>query len=446
MSDEQSLPSASTPSARPMPSAEPAGIAPSHLPPRGQIPPATDGTARRQPNPPRDLRQELTDRMAAALGEGTIPWERPWHELKVARPRNVSSARDYRGGNRFLLMMVQLEKGYTDPRFGTVRQINQLGGTIVKGQKGFPVEYWSDQPFYDRHDVKVTHGGQRVAILDEVRQEVLIQAEGSPANRQTVRGVDLLVHHDSKTLSWQEAHKQLDRWIAKVSTVFNAEQCEGLTLEPIEAVPRTQIQKIERAEQLMAGMRADGLTYGTDNRGAYYVPKVDTVYLPEPERFRSSEAYYGTALHEIGHATGAEERLNREGIVGDYRFGSGEYAREELRAELFSVFMAAETGIPHDESQHRAYIQHWGKLLKSDKHEIFRAAAQASAAIDYVFEREQEFLKTRDRAAEVQASEIDSSEVKPGESGPTIEEAPTAELPRAREPRLARGRPQGHER
>lgn len=443
---EQSLTSETTPSTRPIPGASSATIAPSQASSEGQLPTATDSTPQRQSKPPRDLRQELTDRMAAALGEGTIPWERPWHELKVARPRNVSSARDYRGGNRFLLMMVQLEKGYTDPRFGTVRQINQLGGTVSKGQKGFPIEYWSDQPFYERRDVKVTHGGQRVAVLAEDREGILIQGEGPSGSRQKVRGVDLLVHHDSKTLTWREAHEELDRWIAKVSTVFNVEQCEGLTLEPIESPPRTNIQKIERAEQLMAGMRADGLSYALDNRGAYYVPKLDTVYLPEPERFRSSEAYYGTALHEIGHATGAEERLNREGIVGDYRFGSEQYAREELRAELFSVFMAAETGIPHDESQHRAYIQHWGKLLKSDKHEIFRAAAQASAAIEYVLEREQELVKRCDRTAEVQSPEANSPELEPGRSGPTAEEAPTAEIPRARGPRLGRGRRQSLER
>ena len=63
---------------------------------------------------PRDLRQEVTDRMAAALEGGTIPWERPWNEVKAGRPRNLLSDRDYQGGNRFMLMMVQIEKGYVD--------------------------------------------------------------------------------------------------------------------------------------------------------------------------------------------------------------------------------------------------------------------------------------------------------------------------------------------
>jgi antirestriction protein ArdC len=281
---------------------------------------------------------------------------------------------------------------------------------VEKGQKGFPIEYWSEQPFYQRRDIAVSHAGRPVNVLLEDRDDALIQGQGSNSNRQRVRVNDLVVRHDSKVLTWREAHERLDRWVARVSTVFNVEQCNGLSLDPIEAPPKTTIDKVERAEQLMASMRADGLSYATDNRGAYYVPKLDTVYLPEPERFRSSEAYYGTALHEIGHATGAEERLNREGITGDHYLGSEAYAREELRAELFSVFMAAETGISHDVSQHRAYIQHWGKILKADKHEIFRAAAQAGTAVDYVLEKEQKLLKSRVQAAEVEKQEFPSHE------------------------------------
>jgi Antirestriction protein len=79
-------------------------------------------------------------------------------------------------------------------------------------------------------------------------------------------------------------------------------------------------------------------------------------------------------LHEIGHATGAAHRLNREGITGGHRFGSEGYAKEELRAEMFSLFAAAQTGIPYDPERHAAYVQDWAKALKNDKNEIFRAA------------------------------------------------------------------------
>lgn len=350
--------------------------------------------------PPRDLRQEMTDRMAGALEEGTIPWERPWHEVKAGRPRNLLSARDYQGGNRFMLMMVQLEKGYPDPRFGTVRQINQLGGTVTKGEKGFPIEYWSDQPFYDRRDVEISYGGERVSVLGEDRQGVVIRGAGSLARPRTVAGEDLSVWHDGQGLNWREAHQTLDRLVAKVSMVFNVGQTTGLTPDPTDSMAKAPVPVIERAERLLAAMRGDGLQFETDNRAAYYIPRRDTIYLPDRERFDSSEGYYGTALHEVGHATGAAKRLNREGIMGGHLFGSETYAREELRAELFSVFTAADTGIPHDERQHRAYIQSWAKILKSDKHEIFRAASEAGKAVDYVLHQEQALIKAPEQAAE----------------------------------------------
>ena len=112
------------------------------------------------------------------------------------------------------------------------------------------------------------------------------------------------------------------------------------------------------------------------------------MYLPPVEAFHSQEGHAGTLLHEIGHATGAAKRLNREGIVAVDTGDREKYAREELRAEIFSAFMAAETGIPWDRSQHESYVQSWSEALKKDKNEIFRAAAEAGKAVDYVLDKE----------------------------------------------------------
>jgi antirestriction protein ArdC len=401
-------------------------------------PPVRD--AHPAPKPPRDLRQELTDRMVAALDQGTIPWERPWHEVRAGRPRNLLSARDYQGGNRLMLMMVQLEKGYADPRFGTVRQINQLGGTVNRGEKGYPIEYWGEQPFYERRDVGVSYFGKRVNVLTEDRQGVVIREIDAGARPLRVSAADLAVWRDEQKLNWQEAHENLDRLVARVSTVFNVTQTMGLTLDPVDPKPHASVPPVERAEGLLASMRRDGVQYETDNRGAYYVPPRDTVCLPGRDRFDSTEGYYGTALHEIGHATGAAKRLNRDGITGNHRYGTEPYAREELRAELFSVFMAAETGIPHDESQHRAYIQSWAKILKSDRHEIFRAASEAGKAVDYVLGKEQELAQTLQQTAERQPepvreqSALDRSVPDPG----PVPEQPNPSHTRRRAP--SRGR------
>ena len=227
---------------------------------------------------------------------------------------------------------------------------------------------------------------------------MVIRGSGSLVRPRTVAGQDLSVWHEGQRLDWREAHQRLDRLVAKVSTVFNVKQTTDLTLEPLDPNPHSPVPTVDRAERLLEAMRRDGLQFETDNRAAYYVPKRDTVHLPNRDRFDSREGYYGTALHEVGHATGAAKRLNREGIVRDPPFGSEPYARKELRAELFSVFMAADTGIPHDESQHRAYIQSWAKILKGDKHDIFRAASEAGKAVDYILQKEQELAKTPEHA------------------------------------------------
>lgn len=398
-----------------------------------QAPTAHPSTTAPESPAPRDLRQELTDRMVAALDQGKIPWERPWHELKTGRPRNLLSGRDYQGGNRLILMMVQLHKNYADPRFGTIRQINQLGGTVQRGEKGCPIEYWGEQPFYERRDVGVSYFGRRVNVLTEERQGVVIQGMDAGARPRRVGAQDLTVWHDNQKLTWHQAHEGLDRWVARASTVFNVAQTAGLTLDPLDAPPRTPIACVDRAERLLAGMRQDGVAFETDNRGAYYAAPRDTVYLPERERFTSVEGYYGTALHEVGHATGAATRLNREGITGNHRYGTEPYAREELRAELFSIFMAAEAGIPHDEDQHRAYLQVWAKILKNDRHEIFRAASEAGKAVEYVLSKEQALTQTVETTVERQPE--------PAREAPEEKHAPeTAPRRERRNPAPARRR------
>jgi antirestriction protein ArdC len=84
----------------------------------------------------------------------------------------------------------------------------------------------------------------------------------------------------------------------------------------------------------------------------------------------------------MAHWSGAENRLNRGTLNESYRFGDPAYAKEELRAELASVFLMAERGIPHNPESHAAYLSSWLKALRDDKHEIFRAARDAHRATD----------------------------------------------------------------
>ena len=328
--------------------------------------------------PKRDLRQEVTDAMVAALEQGKIPWAKPWKNLDQGLPRNLQSGKQYNGGNRMLLLFSMIERGYSDPRFSTFQQIKAEGGAVNKGEKGIPVELWKDQKFWERNDVSVTQNGQRVRVLSEARGQVETSAGTVPKEA-------LRVEHKGQSMAWNEARK-LDSVVGKTYTVFNVQQTTGLQLAPLARVGN-DVPMNERGEQIKAAMSRDGLGFSEGGNQAFYSPVTDRVTLPPRDAFKHEEGYYGTMLHEIGHATGAAQRLNRDGITGRHDFGSEGYAREELRAELFSMMAAVETGIPHDPEQHAAYVQSWAKVLKQDRNEIFRAASEASKACDYVFER-----------------------------------------------------------
>src|SRR5580693_2254934 len=133
-----------------------------------------------------------------------------------------------------------------------------------------------------------------------------------------------------------------------------------------------------------------------------------------------------------GHFSGHPSRLNRLTLLESYRFGDVNYAKEELRAELASVFMAAERGIPHNPEQHAAYVGSWIQVLQQDKHEIFRAAHDASAITDYLLALERERLVDAERpttplarAAAIIPAEVPNHE--PGRSGPPSQRDAVAE-------------------
>ncbi len=332
----------------------------------------------------RDFRQELTDKFVAALDEGKIPWERPWDEVGVsARPRNAVSGHEYTGANRMVLTLTQLDQKYSDPRWLTFNQARHLGGGVEKVQKGTQIEFWSEKPFYTRKDVDISLNGAPVKVIGEKDGEVIL------AGNRSARTGDLDIKHDGKDYGWGQAERKLNILVSQVHTLFNVEQCRDLDIKPFDKgaeKPGRVFTPVERGEQLMAAMAKDGVRFSEAPNRAFYQPMADAISLPPRAHFKRPDAFYGTALHECAHATGHESRLNRN-IQNP--FGSIEYAKEELVAEMSSAFLAAETGIPHDLDDHKAYIQSWADVLRNDKNELFRAAKQAGLAADYMIAKEQ---------------------------------------------------------
>ena len=294
-------------------------------------------------NAKRDYRQVLTDKLIEQLESGTAPWQKPW-DARVGSDRlpfNPTTGKPYRGANSLYLSAVGMEKGYSDPRWTTYKQADAQGWQVRKGEKGALVEYWKFS--------------ERQQELDSTGKPI-IGDDGQP------KMIDVMLEKP-----------QVFR-----AVVFNAQQMDNVP--ELSKAPRMyEWDPDARAEAILKSSGAR--IYHDQADRAFYSPSKDEIHLPAREQFKSQTAYYSTALHELGHWTGHEQRLGRN-FGGS--FGSIEYAKEELRAELSSYFMADKLGVPHEPGQHAAYVKSWVKVLQEDKNEIFRAARDAEKITDYV--------------------------------------------------------------
>lgn len=167
--------------------------------------------------------------------------------------------------------------------------------------------------------------------------------------------------------------------------VFNVEQCEGLGVPDLyRPSPLRTHERIERAELLIEQM-PDPPRINLQGKSAWYRPADDLVQVPPISAFRNADAYYSTLFHEMAHATGHEKRLGRPGVTGQIQFGSRDYSREELVAELTAAFCCAKIGLDDSVIPDAAsYLHGWLSVLKADSKAIVVAAAQAQRAADFI--------------------------------------------------------------
>ena len=129
---------------------------------------------------------------------------------------------------------------------------------------------------------------------------------------------------------------------------------------------------------------------------ASYCPGSDVIRMPNKQSFLDTEGYYATLLHEMAHWTGHRTRLDR---FDEWNRDKEDYAREELVAELASMFLSAETGLSQTKEhfdKHAAYIDSWLSILESNSNAIFTAASEAKKAADFILSfRNEEFLKAK---------------------------------------------------
>ena len=274
----------------------------------------------------------VTALIVAQLEQGVVPWTRPWKDSNLKGvgmiPSNLVSGRLYSGSNILLLWLTAQACGYSNLQFCTYHQVNSIGASVRKGERA-------------THIIFTKH----VTRKDE------------------------------------ESGEEHGGTVVKGYPVFHVSQLDKVPAKYLEAQhPDDTLPTREQAKALVAGCGIK-VSHG-GNRAAYY-PARDEVVLPTVGTFESEDAYWGVVAHELTHATGHKDRLNRQ--FGK-RFADKAYAFEELVAELGSAFICAHLGIPAS-FRSASYIDSWLKVLKEDNRAIFSAASYGGHATDYLWKK-----------------------------------------------------------
>jgi len=296
-----------------------------------------------------DIYQMVTDQIIEILETHeklnfTYSWTPSTGEILASNPVSKTI---YRGFNQIYLCYVAQKNKYGQNRWLTVRQGNNLGARIKKGEKGRPITYWGRLYKDEKTGRNIT---AKIAKI----------LAGGGEMQEGVKTTLLLRYYN----------------------VFNIEQFTDLPEKLFfkgETIQYTEPEKDELAEEFVTKTGAR-IAYVQDGGNCYY-PIQDFIQLCDREQFKGKEAFYRTAFHELGHWTGHASRLNRP---MKNRFGTPEYAEEELTAELFSAFTAARCGFTQQITNNAAYIKSWLSCLRGDKKFIFRASSQAQKAADFV--------------------------------------------------------------
>jgi len=308
-----------------------------------------------------DTYQEVTAAIITQLEAGTRPWRCEWQRNGASAfgpmPRRANGDY-YRGINVLLLWQAAGDRGFTADRWMTFKQALELGGAVRKGEKSTRIVFFKAL--------------DRTAIDQQTGEEVATKVP-----------------------------------MLRTYSVFNVEQIDGLPAEYYPA-PFVAANQLERDHQAEAALRSCGATIRESGDKAFYAPGPDLVNMPEFCRFESVGGFLATMAHELCHWTGHKARLDRN-MRG--RFGSNDYAFEELVAEIGAAFIGARLGIVGEHiDNHAAYLSHWLEVLQGDKRAIFKAASLAQAAADRVLENAGD-PKGGETVEELEAEPVEAAEI-----------------------------------
>ena len=273
-------------------------------------------------------------------------WKKPWFtEGTLQWPKNLNG-REYNGMNAFLLLLHCEKEGYRIPRFCTfdrIQQFNKPGSrdkdakprvSVLKGEHSFPVMLTT------------------FTVVDKETKE-------------------RIKWEDYKLLSQEQREKYNVYPKLQTYHVFNVAQTNLKEVRPELWEKLEQEYSMPKVDRSEAFEPVDRMI--TDNRwicpikpmygdSAYYSISKNEIVVPEKGQFKDGESFYSNLFHEMGHSTGAENQLDR---LKPTTFGSAEYAREELVAELTAALTAQRYGMSkHLKDDTAAYLKAWLDSLK----------------------------------------------------------------------------------
>ena len=358
-----------------------------------------------------EIYEATTNKIVALMESGKLPWQKGWDGKVGASifhvPINGKSGRPYGSPlNSLYLSCIMAEKESDDPRFfsiGVLKQQNKIHKERVEKYRA----EGKDIPQELLWEYRSKEGAKPTTVLQ--RWHVTQDKYGNelPEDEQYWAKKYVALYHASDCLR-REYHRD-----AEGNRLYGADGKPLYTDHPLKAYVEkekryTHEEVHEIAEAILAGSHAV-IKHDQADR-AFYSLSNDEIHLPPKEAFPELADYYATALHELAHWTRHASRLDRERFGG---FGSPDYAREELRAELATAFLSQEFGLPSNIEGHAAYLQSWMQELKEDKTAFVQAVSDAKQIVGYIKDFIPAHLRARTEDAplvEVAAPEKEAQE------------------------------------
>lgn len=316
--------------------------------------------------------QRFAEMLIKRMEEMQKDWHKGWigGGSMFGLPQNISG-RTYEGSNAFLLFLHTAENGYKAPVYMTYGQLYKEGAHVLKGEKAVPVFKWGFS-IKDKDGKKVT----------EEEFDNMTDDEKKECKRRPFLKIYPEFNIDQTNMS--EVNKE--KYDAVVSQF---RKTDVPTITDGMYVNKAIDRMMEKQEWVCK------IQYDKEEKGAYYSPAKDIVVLPtkaqfrihpdDPEEcFKDGQEYYGTALHEMAHSTGHPSRLDR---LKPAAFGSPEYAKEELVAELTSAMVGNTLGFDRRISDNNvAYLQNWTSALRKEPKFIVTVMADVNKASRIIIE------------------------------------------------------------